>query len=79
MEIVKIFWETNKPPDHSPETGAGQRRLLIVGRRRISLLSVLRPLRRPTDGPDPELRMVVGARVQRTVDPSADVFQGSNP
>jgi hypothetical protein len=29
--------------------------------------------------PIQNLRTVVGARVQRTVNPSADAFQGSNP
>ncbi len=41
LQIDKIFWELNKPPDRNPENSADQRRLFIVRQRCISLSNVV--------------------------------------
>jgi hypothetical protein len=64
----------------SDETGAGQRSLLVVGQPRIPLSSVVTSAETaPPTASIRNLRTVVRAGVERTVNPSADAFQGSNP
>jgi hypothetical protein len=41
LRLTRSSGQPNRTPDHSPENEADQRRSLVVGQRRISLLSVV--------------------------------------